>query len=85
MFLVFKVNITRYLPSAIACPYDDGVFLSAGELLLFGRIRDTTLTDQPLPCRGVDQGHVDEAPMLPAELLKGSVRNKRIDQPQLSI
>lgn len=80
-----KVDITRYLPSAFACPYDDSVFLSAGEFVLFDRIRDTTLTDQPLPRRGVDQGYVDEAPMLPAELLKGCIRNKRIDQLQVSI
>lgn len=79
MFEVPKINIACYLSSAFACPDNERVFLSTSQLLLFDGIRNSVLADQPLPGRCVDQGHVDETAMLPAELLKSSIRNKRID------
>ena len=78
-------HVASYLPSAFARPDNERVFLGARWLLLFDRIRNTVLSDQPLPRRWIDQSHVDEAAMLPTELLKSSVRNERIDQLQLSI
>jgi len=39
--------------------------------------------DQPFPCRSVDKGQIDRIGVFSAELLKCSVRDKRIHQFQL--
>jgi hypothetical protein len=79
-----EIDIASYFPSAFACPDDERVLLSTRYFLLFDRIRNSVFTDQPLPRRAVDEGHVDCVPILSAELLKGSVGNKCIYQFQLS-
>jgi len=79
---VSKIDVARYLPATFARAYDQRVFLSARQLILFERNRSTVLPDQLLPGGGIDQGHGDEAPMLPAELLECSISDKCIHQLQ---
>jgi len=84
MLYVSVIDITRDPPSAFAHPYDECVFLRARQVLLFDRISNAVLTDQPLSRRGIDQGHIDGVPMFPAELFESPVGHKRVHKFQLS-
>jgi hypothetical protein len=82
---VSKVDVAGDFPSAFAGSYDERVLLGARQFLFFNMVRNAILTNQPFPRRRIDQSHADEAAVLPAELLEGSIRDECIDQLQLSI
>jgi len=77
-----EIHIASNLPSTFARPDYKRVLLSARQVLLVDRISNAVLFHQPVPRRGLDQGHVDGAPMPSADLFKFKcpVGDKRIHQ-----